>query len=86
MLEVSVGDLCCAERLFRRCRTHFIQNQVQELEQQNRSPDILVNLTNDAWFRGSSILDHHLNNAILVAVEKSETGADCRQLRNHRVD
>lgn len=48
---------------------HFIQNQVQELEQRNRSPDILVNLTNDAWFRGSSILDHHLNNAILVAVE-----------------
>ncbi|MCU0710791.1 MAG: apolipoprotein N-acyltransferase [Pirellula sp.] len=48
---------------------HFIQNQVHELEQQNRSPDLLVNLTNDAWFRGSSILDHHLNNAILVAVE-----------------
>ena len=48
---------------------HFIQNQVSELEQKNRSPDILVNLTNDAWFRGSSILDHHLNNAIMVAVE-----------------
>ena len=48
---------------------HFIQKQVSELEQLNRSPDILVNLTNDAWFRGSSILDHHLNNAILVAVE-----------------
>jgi apolipoprotein N-acyltransferase len=48
---------------------HFMQRQVYELTRRGESPDLLVNLTNDAWFRGSSILDHHLNNAICTAVE-----------------
>lgn len=48
---------------------HVIHSHVRGLTDLGKSPDMLVNLTNDAWFRGSSILDHHLNNAILVAVE-----------------
>ena len=47
----------------------FIQRQVQELSARGETPDLLINVTNDAWFRGSSILDHHLNNAICCAVE-----------------
>ena len=48
---------------------HLIQSHVSKLKAMGKSPDMLVNITNDGWFRGSSILDHHLNNAILAAVE-----------------
>lgn len=48
---------------------HFISWQMQTLKQQSLSPDILVNITNDSWFRGSSILDHHLACAILATIE-----------------
>ena len=30
---------------------------------------MLVNITNDSWFRGSSMLDHHLACSLLCAVE-----------------
>ena len=29
----------------------------------------MINITNDGWFRGSSISDHHLANATLASVE-----------------
>jgi len=48
---------------------HLIQGHIKQLSEEGNTPDILVNITNDGWFRGSSILDHHLNNAILAAVE-----------------
>lgn len=47
----------------------LVHRQVLELSKQGHTPDLLVNITNDAWFRGSSLLDHHLNNAIGCAVE-----------------
>lgn len=34
-----------------------------------RRPDVMLNLTNDGWFWGSSILDLHLRSNILRAVE-----------------
>jgi apolipoprotein N-acyltransferase len=46
-----------------------IHQHVKHLRANGSPPDMLVNITNDAWFRGSSILDHHLNNGILAAVE-----------------
>lgn len=48
---------------------HVIQNHIAELSAKGESPDVLVNLSNDGWFRGSSALDHHLNSAIVAAVE-----------------
>ena len=48
---------------------HLIHSHVRQLTAMGKSPDMLVNITNDGWFRDSSILDHHLNNAILAAVE-----------------
>lgn len=48
---------------------HVIRRQVNELRQQGEEPDILVNLTNDGWFRGSSELDLHLTCAIFRAIE-----------------
>jgi len=48
---------------------HVLHRQIRALERQGKSPDVMVNITNDGWFRGSSILDHHLANATLSAVE-----------------
>ncbi len=47
----------------------LIRWQVSELDRRGESPDVLVNLTNDGWFWGSSILDMQLNCAIFRAVE-----------------
>lgn len=48
---------------------HLMRRQIHRLTEQGQAPDLMINLSNDGWFRGSSILDHHLNSAILVAVE-----------------
>jgi apolipoprotein N-acyltransferase len=48
---------------------HLIRSQVLELRAQHREPDILVNLTNDGWYWGSSELDMHLACAVFRAVE-----------------
>lgn len=48
---------------------HLIANQVRKLRCEGESPDVLVNLTNDGWFWGSSELDMHLACALFRAVE-----------------
>jgi len=46
-----------------------IRSIVQRLAAAGRRPDVLVNLTNDGWFWGSSELDMHLAAGIFRAVE-----------------
>ena len=46
-----------------------IRRQVAELRDRDREPDVLVNVTNDSWFRGSSELDLHLICGVFRAVE-----------------
>jgi apolipoprotein N-acyltransferase len=48
---------------------HLIRRQVLELRARGEEPDILVNLTNDGWFRGSSELDMHLACGVFRAIE-----------------
>jgi apolipoprotein N-acyltransferase len=48
---------------------HLIRRQVADLSQQGKMPDVLVNLTNDAWYWGSSELDMHLASGVFRAVE-----------------
>ncbi len=48
---------------------HLIRRQVAELRQQGEMPDVLVNITNDGWFWGSAILDHHFASNVFRAVE-----------------
>jgi len=48
---------------------HLIRWHVAELARRGAAPDVLVNLTNDGWFWGSSILDLQLGCAVLRAVE-----------------
>lgn len=48
---------------------HVIRSQVSRLRAEGKEPDLLVNLTNDGWFRGSSELDLHLTCAVFRAIE-----------------
>jgi apolipoprotein N-acyltransferase len=48
---------------------HLIRRQVVELSRQDVSPDILVNITHDGWFFGTSILDHQFAGSVFRAVE-----------------
>jgi len=48
---------------------HVIRRQVNALKAADAEPDVLVNLTNDGWFRGSSELDMHLACGVFRAVE-----------------
>lgn len=48
---------------------HVIRRQVTTLARAGREPDVLVNLTNDGWFWGSSELDMHLACGVFRAVE-----------------
>jgi apolipoprotein N-acyltransferase len=48
---------------------HVIRGQVAALDARREHPDVLVNLTNDAWYWGSSELDMHLACDVFRAVE-----------------
>ncbi len=48
---------------------HLIRRQINELAERGQEPDVLVNLTNDGWFWGSSELDLHLMCGVFRAVE-----------------
>ncbi len=48
---------------------HVIRRQINTLQAQGREPDVLVNMTNDGWFWGSSELDMHLACGVFRAVE-----------------
>jgi len=66
----EVGRLRYAPSIcFETVLPHVIRRQVLELGRRGREPDVLVNLTNDGWFRGSSELDLHLICGIFRAVE-----------------
>jgi apolipoprotein N-acyltransferase len=49
--------------------SHMIRGHVNALAAEGREPDVLVNLTNDGWFWGSSELDLHLMCGVFRAVE-----------------
>lgn len=48
---------------------HLIRGQVAQLIARGAEPDVLVNLTNDGWFYGSSELDMHLVCGVFRAIE-----------------
>jgi apolipoprotein N-acyltransferase len=48
---------------------HLIRNQVHQLRDEGAEPDVLVNLTNDGWFWGSSELELHMICGVFRAVE-----------------
>jgi apolipoprotein N-acyltransferase len=48
---------------------HVIRRQIVALAAEGQEPDVLVNLTNDGWFWGSSELAIHLACGVFRAVE-----------------
>jgi len=48
---------------------HLIRRHIRHLRDTGKPPDMMVNVTNDGWFRGASILDLHLACAVFRAVE-----------------
>lgn len=47
----------------------LIRRQQRQLARQGSEPDFLVNVTNDGWFHGSSILDIHRTCGVFRAIE-----------------
>ena len=62
---VSFAPSICYETVI----PHVIRHQVDTLDASGQRPDVLVNLTNDAWYWGSSELDMHLACDVFRAVE-----------------
>ncbi len=48
---------------------HLVRNQVLTLKNEGREPKLLVNISNDGWFRFSRQIDQHLAANIFRAVE-----------------
>lgn len=48
---------------------HFIRNQVNSLAASDQEPDVMLNVTNDGWFFGSTCLDLHFACNVFRAVE-----------------
>ena len=63
--RVRIAPNICYESVL----SHVIRGQVNALAAEGQEPDILVNLTNDGWFWGSSELDLHLICGVFRAVE-----------------
>ncbi len=63
------GTTYCPNICYETTVPHLIRRHVSELAANGTMPDVLVNLTNDAWFWGSSELDMHLACGIFRAVE-----------------
>ncbi|MCE9525699.1 MAG: apolipoprotein N-acyltransferase [Planctomycetales bacterium] len=59
----------CPNICFESTVPHLIRSQVLKLEKQGTPVDVLVNLTNDGWFYGTSILDLHLKCGVFRAIE-----------------
>lgn len=48
---------------------HVIRRQINQLTRRGQPPDVLINITDDGWFRGSNSLDLHLTCTRFRAVE-----------------
>jgi apolipoprotein N-acyltransferase len=66
---VTPGATIAPSICFESTVPHLIRRQVAVLRQRGHAPDLLVNVTNDGWFWGSSILDLHLACGVFRAVE-----------------
>ena len=77
---IKLGGLClCPNICFENTVPHLVRRQVRELIEAGQSPDALITVTNDGWFWGSSLLDHHLACGVFRADRNAATAADRRQ-------
>jgi apolipoprotein N-acyltransferase len=66
----QVGGLTMSPSIcFESVVPHLIRGHVTQLARQGTPADVLVNVTNDGWFWGSSILDLHFRCSVFRAIE-----------------
>jgi apolipoprotein N-acyltransferase len=63
------GTIFCPSICYEDVLPHVIRRQIRQLADDDQEVDVLVNLTNDGWYYGSSELDMHLICAVFRAVE-----------------
>lgn len=63
--DYSIVPMICFEDTV----PHLVRRMAAQKDSSGQSCDVLVNLTNDAWFRGSSELDQHLITSAFRCVE-----------------
>lgn len=63
------GATVCPNICFESMVPRLVARQVRTLTAAGTTPDVIVNMSNDSWFRGSAMLDHHLACTVLSAVE-----------------
>jgi apolipoprotein N-acyltransferase len=69
-VAVRIADYAVAPTIcYETALPEAIRDLVHSLSANGRRPDVIVNLTNDGWFWGSSELDMHLAAAIFRAIE-----------------
>lgn len=70
VMETENGTLLSPNICYETVVPHLIRRQWNDfLAEAGRPPDALVNITNDAWFWGSSELDMHLACGVFRAIE-----------------
>jgi apolipoprotein N-acyltransferase len=63
--RLRLSPSICYETTF----PQVVRRQVSRLAAAGQEPDVLINVTNDGWFRGSAELDQHLACGVFRAVE-----------------
>ena len=63
--KIRIAPNICYESVL----PHVFRHQILDLRRRKEEPDVLINLTNDGWFWGSSELDMHLVCGVFRAVE-----------------
>lgn len=67
---LCTGGVCYSPNIcYETAIPHVIRNQMTTLARAGTPPDILVNITNDSWYWGSSELDMHLACDVFRAIE-----------------
>lgn len=66
---VRFAPLICFESVV----SHFVRESLSRLAAEETEPDILVNVTDDGWFFGAAVLDHHLACNVIRAVENRKS-------------
>ncbi|HEX3727099.1 MAG TPA: apolipoprotein N-acyltransferase [Pirellulales bacterium] len=69
-VAIEIGQTCYAANIcFENTVPHLARSQILSLRSEHHEPDVLVTLTNDGWFWGSSELDLHLACGVFRAIE-----------------
>ena len=56
---------------------HLIRRQINTLAESGSEPDVMINMTNDGWFFGTSCLDFHLACNVFRAIEMRKPHLVC---------